>query len=67
MITLKLTEWEVMVLRAALAKHAKDAPAKHVLACRDIDRKSRAQDNPAGALKRIVREDDPVTEPPIKV
>lgn len=44
MITLKLNEWEVMVLRAALAKHLKDAPPKHRETCKEIDRKSRAQD-----------------------
>lgn len=50
MITLKLTQWEMMVLRAALEKYNKPGtPATHRETARKILLLSRVQDHKAGA------------------
>lgn len=54
MIRIDLTEWETLVLRAALEKHVKTAGVKHVDAAKAILAKSRAHDRPMDALSKIV-------------
>ena len=57
MITLHLTEWEVMVLRAALDRHvrAKGVSQKHIDSARVIIAKSREQDDPIAALVNLAK------------
>lgn len=57
-IKMELTEWEVMVLRAALANYRTLCKSeKHLAATKEIERKSRAQDDPIAALKRREKRD----------
>ena len=55
-IKMELTEFEVIVLRAALAHYrTKPLSPKHEMAAADIEKKSRAQDDPLPALRRTVK------------
>lgn len=54
MIHIDLTEWEMLVLRAALEKHIKTAGAKHAETAKVVLAKSRAHDRPLVALSKIV-------------
>jgi hypothetical protein len=49
-----LTEWEIMVLRAALVRHSREAASReHRDACRAIEKKTRTGDRPDKIINRI--------------
>ena len=55
-IILKLTEWQVMVLRAALENHKSHSKSeKHRMTAQEILDISRAQDNPIGAISKLTK------------
>lgn len=47
-----LSDWEVLVVRAALAKHAAKCPTSHQAAIPRIQEELRKHDNPFGVLKK---------------
>lgn len=59
-MTLSLSEWEVMVLRAALERHAKPSVSpKHRDTARELLRRLRLGDNPMKVVAGVTGESIP--------